>query len=433
MNLMDLERGLLDQRTKGIPGGAAPFPIGEIGSKRWNVLREDLPLPVAVLKASSLDHNSRWMRRFLELSGAAVAPHGKTTMSPQLFQRQLDDGAWGITVANASQLQVARAYGVQRVLLANQLIGQAAIRYVLDELERDPTFDFYCLVDSVEGVELLAREARRRRAPGGRPIQVLVEGGFGGGRTGCRALSTALTVARAVRDAAPHVALRGVEGYEGIISGTSSAETTTRVRAFLDFLVDIAIDCAKEGLFAPGPVILSAGGSSYFDLVAERFAGQGLGQQSQVVIRSGCYLSHDSGMYDEAFRQLRHRSPGAAGLGEGLRPAIEVWSYLQSRPEPGRALLNMGKRDCSYDAGFPVPKAWYRPGGRGGPEPLAGHAITGLNDQHAYLAVPEGSPLAVGDMVACGISHPCTLFDKWQVLFVVNEEYDVVSAVRTFF
>jgi D-serine dehydratase len=36
-------------------------------------------------------------------------------------------------------------------------------------------------------------------------------------------------------------------------------------------------------------------------------------------------------------------------------------------------------------------------------------------------------------MVAFGISHPCTTFDKWQVLFVVNDRYDIVSAVKTWF
>ncbi|HEV2129647.1 MAG TPA: alanine racemase, partial [Longimicrobiaceae bacterium] len=262
MKLEEIERGLLDDRIKGIPGGTEPFPLGEIGRRGWNVLREDLPLPVAVLKESALAHNSRWMQRFLEASGARIAPHGKTTMAPQLFRRQLDDGAWGITVATVHQLQVCRRFGVQRVILANQLIGREAIRYVLDELQRDLEFDFYCLVDSIESVHMLA-EATGERAIG-RPLQLLVEGGFRGGRTGARDLGSALEVARAVKLAEPYLELRGVEGFEGLIPGATPEELDGRVTGFLDFLVEVALACRAEDLFADGPPLLTAGGSSFY-------------------------------------------------------------------------------------------------------------------------------------------------------------------------
>jgi D-serine dehydratase len=423
---------LIDDRLKGVPGGVEPFPLEEVGRKGWNVLAEDLPLPLAVLKESAMSHNSRWMQRFVSLSGAVIAPHGKTTMSPELFHRQLDDGAWGITLSNAAQLHVARAYGIRRVLLANQLVGRQAIRYVLDELARDPEFDFYCLVDSVELVKLLAAEARRRAI--GRPLQVLVEGGHPGGRTGCRTLEGALAVAREVKAAEPHLALRGAEGFEGVLGHLLESGVEAAIDSLLGFVVDIAVAAERESLFAPGPIILSAGGSGFYDLVLERFRAARLERPVQVVTRSGCYLTHDDRAFQDAFRGVLARSEEARSLGEGLKPAIEVWAYVQSVPEPGRALLTMGKRDVSYDMGLPVPLKWFRPGVHSRPEPLgSGYAITMLNDQHAYLTRPEGSPLAVGDMVASGISHPCTTFDKWQLMLVVDDDYRVVGGVRTFF
>lgn len=432
MNLAEIEGTLLDERTKGIPGGTPPFPLGDIADKGWNVLGEDLTLPVAVLKESALDHNGRWMRRFLKLSGAVICPHGKTTMSPQLHARQLADGAWGITVATVTQLQVARHYGTRRVLLANQLVGRQAVRYVLEELRRDPEFDFYSLVDSVEGVRLLAEAAREH--PPGRPLRLLLEGGLEGGRTGCRDVDTALDVARAIHAASPDLALSGVEGFEGLIMGASVEERAARARAFLDFLVEIALSVEKEGLFAHGPLVLSAGGSAFYDLVVERFARAGFKREVLVVTRSGCYLTHDSGMYEEAFEDLCRRSPAARQLSPGLKPALEIWAYVQSRPEAGLAILTMGRRDCSFDAGLPVPLLWFRPGHHTRPEPLApAHEVTALNDQHAFLALPAKSGLRVGDMVGSGISHPCTTFDKWGVVFVVDDAYDVVGAVRTFF
>lgn len=424
--------GRVDGRTKGIPGGTAPFPLEEVGLRGWNVLREDLPLPLAVLRESALEHNSRWMRGFLAASGAEIAPHGKTSMSPELFRRQLDDGAWGITVATVHQLRVCRDHGIVRVVLANQLVGRQEIRYVLDELHRDPDFDFYCLVDSAAGVRALADAAEAH--PLERPVQVLLEGGYAGGRAGCRTRAEALEVAHAVRDAGPHLALRGVEGFEGLISGGSVEEQEARVAAFLDFLAEVALACEAEDCFAPGPVILSAGGSAFFDMVPERFSRTVLDGRVRTVIRSGCYLTHDSRMYRDAFARMRERTPGLASLGEGLRPALEVWGYVQSRPEPGLAILTLGRRDCGSDGGNPVPLAWFRPGADDAPRPLGeGYEVTHLNDQHAFLRVPQDSELAVGDMVACGVSHPCTTFDKWKLLFVVTDAYDVVSAVRTFF
>ena len=138
--LAELDDWRLDERVKGVPGGLGGLRLGDVGRKGWNLFREDLPLPVAVLKAGALDNNSRWMTQFLQASGAVIAPHGKTTMSPQLFHRQLADGAWAITVATVGQLQIARRFGVKRIVLANQLVGRQAIAYVMGELARDRAF-----------------------------------------------------------------------------------------------------------------------------------------------------------------------------------------------------------------------------------------------------------------------------------------------------
>lgn len=423
---------LIDDSYKGYPNGVAPTPLGGIGGRGWNILRQDVPLPVAVLRQSAIEHNSRWMRRFITLSGAAICPHGKTTMSPQLFHRQLEDGAWGITVATVDQLRICRAHGIGRVLMANQLVGRQAIRYVLDELHGDAAFDFYCLVDSLAGVELLAEAAAAH--PVERPLQVLLEGGLRGGRAGCRKKAQAAAVAEAVHTASPHLILRGIEGYEGLISGATPAERQATIEGFLDYLVELLVEGAERGWFAPGPVLLTAGGSGYFDLVVERFARAGLDREIKVVIRSGCYLTHDSKLYSELFEQIVARSARAREMGEGLRPALEVWALIQSMPEPGLAIATLGKRDVSFDVDLPLPQCWHHPGRQSAPRPLGeGHAVTRLNDQHAYLKVPKGSPLRVGDLVGFGVSHPCTTFDRWRLLYLVDDEYNVTGAIHTFF
>jgi D-serine deaminase-like pyridoxal phosphate-dependent protein len=58
--------------------------------------------------------------------------------------------------------------------------------------------------------------------------------------------------------------------------------------------------------------------------------------------------------------------------------------------------------------------------------------VTELNDQHAYLSDPAGE-VRVGDWVACGISHPCTMFERWRALPVVDAGHRVIDLVHTFF
>jgi len=429
--LAELKALTLDDRIKGLPPGIEPFALGAIAGKGWRVLQGDLPLPLALLKDRVLAHNGDWMRRFLAASGAKLAPHGKTTMSPQLFHRQLADGAWAITLATAQQVAVAHRYGIRRVLMANQLIGRAAIDGILGLLRTDPSFDFYCLADSAANVATLAEAARS--AGLGRPLNLLLEGGMAGGRTGVRSTADGLAVARAIKQAEPHLSLVGVEGFEGIIALPDQTETERRVAVFLDSLIELARAALAQDLFASRPLILSAGGSAFYDMVVERFAAAQL-PRFDIVTRSGCYLSHDSVQYRGHFQRLLERSGTARGLGEGLKAALEVWVHLQSRPEPTRAIVGLGKRDCSYDAGLPVPLAWHRPGGVLPPQPVVGdHRLVAINDQHAFLDLPADSPLAVGDMVCLGVSHPCLTFDKWQFLPIVDDDYRVIDAVRTFF
>ncbi|MEE8246970.1 MAG: amino acid deaminase [Alphaproteobacteria bacterium] len=422
----------IDGRTKGMPPGAAPFRLGDIAAKGWNLLGGDMALPLAVLKEGALAHNADWMRRFLDQSGAVLSPHGKTSMSPELFARQIEHGAWAITVATAQQARVCREFGFERILLANQLIGGPEIDYVLDELAADPGFDFYCLVDSPAAVERLASAARGHALR--RPLQVLLEGGTPGGRTGCRDLDEAMAVARAVADAAPHLALAGVEGFEGLIPGTDAAAQDAAVAGFLDYLVTIAEAVDAADLFAQGPILLSAGGSAFYDLVARRFAAARLSREVRVVTRSGCYLTHDSGIYQAFFERLGARDAEAAGRGEGPRAAFEVWAYVQSRPDADKAIVTMGRRDAGSDADWPRPLFWYRPGTHEAPVPAPeGSRVTAMNDQHTHMAISPDAPYAVGDMVAFGVSHPCTTFDKWDVICLVDDGYNVISAIKTFF
>lgn len=433
LDLRDLLNSPVDSVTKGMPSDLAPIPLARIGEMGWNVLNEDLPLPLAVLRQSAIDHNSAWMRRFLDLTGAHLCPHGKTSMSPQLFSRQLADGAWGITCSTPNQLACLCRFGVRRILLANQVVGRMNCRIVASECARLPDLDLYVLADSVTGVRLLANALRDHDVR--QSVKVLIEIGGRELRTGVRDTDGALIVAREVAANAPHLTLAGVEGYEGLLSGATAADAERNVRRFLDRLLDAHRALVAAGLLerAEKPII-SAGGSEYFDLVIDAAHAAELNESVDILLRSGCYLSHDAVHYSAGFQRMLMRNPQYAALGEGLRPALEVWAYVQSVPEPLRAYATIGKRDISHDWDLPVPMRWFRPGVHRSPLELPpDYKVIALNDQHAHLAVPDKSVLQTGDMICFGISHPCTTFDKWRVICVVDDDYNVVEAIRTFF
>jgi D-serine dehydratase len=415
-----------DGRTKGFPHDQAGLSLDEAGRRGWNILREEVDFPVALLRQSVIEQNARWMGEFLRRTGASICPHGKTTMAPQLFRRQLADGAWGITLATAQQVRVAYAHGVKRILVANEVLGEGFLRWLHATLDADPAFDFTCLADSLEGVRRLEAAGEGRR-----PVNVLVELGIPGGRTGVRTVGEGLAVARAVK-AASRLRLRGVECYEGIVITQDPAADEAAIVGWLDRLGELARRCAAEDLFETDEVLLTAGGSAYFDLVVRCLSGLDLGRPSRVLLRSGCYLSHDAGHYQRLFGHLEGRLPEAWHGPGRLASALEVWAQVISRPEPGLAFLNLGKRDAGHDSGLPVPAFHSRQGAR--PAAVPGSwRITTLYDQHARLELPEAADLAVGDLVGCAISHPCTTFDKWPVLFMVDDAYSVVEAIRTYF
>lgn len=425
---LNLDRVLdeqIDWRYKSFPAGP-PTSIRAVRARGWNVLGGEFMLPVMVLKDSALRHNSRLVASYCTRHDILLAPHGKTSMSPQLLKLQLDDGAWAVTAATMSQVRVWRAFGMDRVILANELVEPASVRWVADEMASDPGFEFYCLVDSVAGVRLL--ESALGDTGLDRRLQVLLEVGLAGGRTGCRTQEQALEVARAVAGSS-RLALAGVEAFEGVIDAANLGSTLESVDRFLHDMRALVVELDAAGLFAQAPsVIVTAGGSAFPDRVVAGLGGAWkLSRPVRLVLRSGCYLTHDAVHY-------RHLSPFGGRIPETgpLEEALEVWGAVLSLPEPGLALLGFGKRDVSHDLELPVPR--FIKTGAQPPRPLGAEgSIFRLNDQHAYMKVDAADELRVGDLVGCGISHPCTAFDKWRLIPVVDEGYSVLDAVLTYF
>lgn len=419
--LARVENEPLGPAFRNIPDVSGSLTVGTIDQAGWHV--RDLLLPTLTLRLSALQHNTELYSRWCEENDVDLAPHGKTTMAPHLFDMQLVAGAWGITAANVAQARLMREFGVRRILLANEVVDPAALRWIAQELTVDPGFDLYVLVDSVAGVEQM--DTLLGAAKTSRPLSVLLELGVPGGRAGTRTPEQALAVATRVRQT-DNLVLAGVECFEGVYPQERSEQTVSQVDSFVAALSELLVRLDEAGVLGRDEVLISAGGSAYPDRVV---AGWGklptLSRPVRRVVRSGGYLTHDHGMLERASPlsgSAQHR------LG-ALTPALQLWAYVLSTPEPGLAICGFGKRDASFDAGPPTPVA--RLPREGGNVVLADAGIDRLNDQHAFLR--HTTELAVGDIVVFGLSHPCTAFDKWPLIPVLDEEDLVVSAVRTYF
>ncbi|MGF9662265.1 alanine racemase [Arthrobacter crystallopoietes] len=419
-----LER-LIGGEDKGLPVEAAGLTVGEYLASKPEL--SEFWTPLLVLSEDALANNIEFMAGWLRERGLELMPHGKTTMAPQLWQQQLDAGATGITVANPSQLKVARAHGFGTLMLANQLADQNAIRWVAGELEH-PDCTIWSWVDSADAVRL-AEDALRGLSPA-RPLSVLVELGAPGKRTGARSVAAALEVAEAVA-ASPVLRLAGVAGYEGALGKDRTEPTVELIRRYVADLLELHGKLGSR--YGDGDVLVTCGGSNYPELVGELFAEARKADSARYVLRSGAYITHDDG----AYHALSPFDWDRAGVERSLLPAAHGLTRVLSQPEPGLALLDGGKRDFPYDDGLPVPQ-FAVPAAPGQVTALHGAVVSDMNDQHSFLRTAPGWEPKVGDLVLLGLSHPCTTFDKWRLIpavqnLVPGEDATITRLIETYF
>lgn len=391
-------------------------------NRQLNLLQQDICLPAAVLKQSAIEHNLHWMQRFADSCGVSLAPHGKTSMTPWLFQQQLACGAWGITVATAYQTQVAAHSGAQQIILANQLIGRSNMALVAAVVARGN--NIYVCVDSHANASALSAFFAAEKLT----LPVLIELGVPGGRCGCRTNQQATELAQHIATL-PGLSLAGIEFYEGVIK---SDDTERDVRQFVQRAAALAKALARQQLLKYPQPLISGAGSVWYDIVATELNKATLPDTMRIVLRPGCYISHDQGIYEQAQQQVLSRSNIACRLGDSLSSALELAAYVQSLPESGLAVLGFGKRDAAFDAGLPQAVAIYRDG-KLLSDKLQGCETAKVMDQHAFWRYGSGIQPHIGDIVVLSTSHPCLTFDKWRTLWLVDDNYNLLQTVDTFF
>ncbi|MGR5443360.1 amino acid deaminase [Vibrio jasicida] len=404
------------------PGyGEKAQPVAFNSKGLHSLIDEEITLPAAVIKSSALNNNLDWMQRFAKQHNVKLAPHGKTTMTPAFFHQQLENGAWGISVATPAQAEIAALSGAKNIIMANQLVGLANMTIIANLIENQG-INFYCCVDSSRNIEALESVFSER----GLSLNVLIEFGVDGGRCGCRNKQEIAELAELIHKK-PHLALKGLEIYEGVIHGENAEQD---IRNILNTMLDLTTQLHRDKLIDSKPIVTGAG-SAWYDVVSECFSNH---DNLEAIIRPGCYAIHDTGIYLDAQSKVMQRAENNRGaacdLGGDLESALELWAYVISRPEPTKLVVGFGKRDVAFDAGLPAPQRAYRDGQ---PLTLSDSCTTKIMDQHAFMETSAYSTLDVGDIVVFSTSHPCLTFDKWRAVAVCDDDYKVTHWVKTRF
>jgi D-serine dehydratase len=422
---------LLDDTIRGVPPGTTGLPFAAVGQQKWHPADGVMSLPVLTLDEAGFRHNTAAMIRYVTQQGVAIAPHAKTPMAPTLAAQLVAAGAWGTTVADIRQAAVMLRAGLTRLILANEIGGLGGARRLAALCRSRPEAEIYAFADSAAAVKALAQAWAEADLPA---LRVLVE--VGAARAGARDIATASALLGAV-ERASHLTLAGIATYEGAAAQPSPERSLAVIDDLLDLTSELFVR-ARE-LKGPGqPLVVTAGGSVFFDRVVARLAPEVAADgAATLVLRSGAIFFNDHGIYERAFAAVDARGgfridDAPVPMAATFRPVLRLWAEVLARPEAGQAICGMGMRDVSYDQDLPRPLRVFRDGAPL-PAPPSPLLTTKLNDQHAFLAVPPGSDLEVGDVVEFGISHPCTCLHLYRVLFGTDAAGRVATAHATFF
>ncbi|WP_172327899.1 amino acid deaminase [Mangrovicoccus sp. HB161399] len=422
--------GWLDDRYRGFPSGHDPMPANAIGGRGWYPADGAMALPLLSMSLPDFDANAAAMMDLLAAEGGLIAPHAKTPMSVDLARRLEEAGAWGATVADARQASVMLEGGLQRILLANGVGGRGGARRLARLMRHHRRAELHVFVDSAVAVRELAAAWAAEAAIAGTmpPLGLLAE--LGTGRGGLRTDGAAAELVGEVLALDPQggLFLSGVAAYEGAATVADGAQSLMRVDALMQRMA--ALHAAIRSRTGPAqPLILTAGGSLWFDRVLEILAPVAAADgRTRLILRSGAVFFHDHGVYERGLAAMAARGALSAG---SFSPALRLWAEVLSCPEPGLAVCGLGMRDAASDQGLPVPLHVWRGGER-----LAragGIALEKFNDQHGFLSVAPGSPLRVGDVLEFGLSHPCTNLDRHALVWCLDGDGRVAAALPTSF
>jgi len=399
---------VIEDKFKGFPIDSYGKTLEQFLATKPNLFTANFQFPIMVLKEAAIKNNIAQMMSFCNSVDAQLAPHVKTTMSPQLAQMQVAAGATALTIANFWQGRIFLKHGFKNLIIANEVLDPTAIAEIA-KINKQKQAEIIFYVDSILALEII-----QKHTPLEGEQNLFIEVGTENGRGGVRELSLVEQLAQRIK-ADKRLNLIGVTGFEGAVPDAARGRRgEKKISKFCQKIVaaaELAYPYKSDQQF-----VISAGGSAYFDIVAREL--NKFEKPRRLLLRSGGYITHDHKYYEEIYP--------FASTDRSFQPAIEVWAQVISKPEKGFGVLNLGKRDIGNDLHNPIPIKSYD-----GQVKSFSAVIEKLNDQHGYLRTSADFQLA--QLIGLGISHPCTTFDKWRLVPLVNDNYDVVDCLQTFF
>lgn len=399
---------VIEDKFKGFPIDSYGKTLEQFLATKPNLFTANFQFPIMVLKEAAIKNNIAQMMSFCNSVDAQLAPHVKTTMSPQLAQMQVAAGATALTVANFWQGRIFLKHGFKNLIIANEVLDPTAIAEIA-KINKQKQAEIIFYVDSILALEII-----QKHTPSEGEQNLFIEIGTENGRGGVRELSLVEQLAQRI-SADKRLNLIGVTGFEGAVPDAARGRRgEKKISKFCQKIV-----AAAELAYpyrSDHPFVISAGGSAYFDIVAREL--NKFEKPRRLLLRSGGYITHDHKYYEEIYP--------FASTDRSFQPAIEVWAQVISKPEKDFGVLNLGKRDIGNDLHNPIPIKSYD-----GQVKSFSAVIEKLNDQHGYLRGKQEFSLA--QLIGLGISHPCTTFDKWGLIPLVNDDYDLIDCLQTFF
>jgi D-serine dehydratase len=399
---------VIEDKFKGFPIDSYGKTLEQFLATNPNLFTANFQFPIMVLKEAAIKNNIAQMMSFCNSVDAQLAPHVKTTMSPQLAQMQVAAGATALTIANFWQGRIFLKHGFKNLIIANEVLDPTAIAEIA-KINKQKQAEIIFYVDSILALEII-----QKHTPLEGEQNLFIEVGTENGRGGVRELSLVEQLAQRIK-ADKRLNLIGVTGFEGAVPDAARGRRgEKKISKFCQKIVaaaELAYPYKSDQQF-----VISAGGSAYFDIVAREL--NKFEKPRRLLLRSGGYITHDHKYYEEIYP--------FASTDRSFQPAIELWAQVISKPEKGFGVLNLGKRDIGNDLHNPIPIKSYD-----GQVKSFSAVIEKLNDQHGYLRGKQEFSLA--QLIGLGISHPCTTFDKWGLIPLVNDDYDLIDCLQTFF
>ena len=300
--------------------------------------------PALLVDLNTMEHNHRRLNELFAGKSVRVRPHFKNHRVLALADRQIADGAIGITCARLWQAERLIRHGIRDVLVANEIAGESMIRKFIELSRIAPVI---VGVDNPSTVDEMARLAGAECGS----LNLVVDFDLGLRRCGVVEPAAGLTLARKIVDAG--MRFRGVMGYEGHLQPLPPGPEKERVvNEALAKLVSGKDLIERDGI----PVeIVSCGGTGDCVVVS--------GFPGVTEAQPGSYLLMDSWY---------------APFAPDFHPALTVLATVISRTGDHRLVVDVGVKAISGERGLPSV------------EGFDGLMLKALHAEHAPIEIMDG-------------------------------------------